>query len=499
MSSMDTQSPEMGSESIFPKVVSSGLWVLTGNTLNRILGFIKTIILARLLSPSDFGLFGIAMLVLGSLDQLTKAGVEEALIQKKKVIEQYLNVAWTINITRGLVIFFLVYLLAPHAALFFRDVRADPVIKTISLILILNALYNIGLVNLQKDLSFKKLIFYKLSGNLADFIVAVSVALVLKNVWALIFGLLVGHFTRLVVSYLIHPYRPTLRLDCTVAKEILRFGGWITGIGIIAFLIAQGDDAVVGRVLGATSLGFYYLAFLIATLPLSEIRLLVSRVTLPAYAKMSDDIKRLKESYLRVLQMTVFVVTPAGIGLCLVAPEFTLIILGQKWEPIIAPLQILAIAGILTSFVSTGSSLFYASGRPRIEFQIQSMRLIALACVIYPFTLKWGITGTAIAVTISSAIVIPFWLVRLMYIIEASLTDFLRKLLPIFIASGIMCIGVFFLKQSLYDIRIAKLVVLILFGVFIYFSTLLLIWRFFKVGPLKEFKTMFNLKSANLS
>jgi O-antigen/teichoic acid export membrane protein len=438
------------------------------------------------------------MLVLGSLDQFSKAGVEEALIQKKKVIKQYLNVAWTINIVRGLIVFVLVYLIAPHAANFFGNEQADPVIKTISLILILHAFYNIGIVHLQKDLNFKKLFFYRFSGNLADFIVAVSVALILKNVWALICGLLLGHFTRLVVSYLIHPYRPTLRLDAAVAKEIFKFGGWITGIGIIAFLIAQGDDAVVGRVLGATSLGFYYLAFLIATLPLSEIRLLVSRITLPAYATMSDDIKRLKESYLRVLQMTVFIVTPAGIGLCLVAPEFTRVILGQKWEPIIAPLQILAVAGIFTSFVSTGSSLFYASGRPKIEFQIQSMRLIALACVIYPLTLKWGITGTALAVTISSAIVIPFWLARSIYIIEANLTDFLRKLLPIFIASGVMCIGVFFLKQSFYDICIVKFLVLVLFGIFLYLLTLFLIWKFFKIGPLKEFKSIFNLKSANL-
>ena len=185
---------------------------------------------------------------------------------------------------------------------------------------------------------------------------------------------------------MIHPYRPTPKLDFTVAREILKFGGWITAIGIIGFLVAQGDDAVVGRVLGATSLGFYYLAFLIATLPTSEIRLLVSRIALPAYAKMSDDINRLKEGYLRVLQMTAFVVTPAGIGLFLLAPEFTRIILGQKWQPIISPLQILAIAGILTSFVTTGSSLFYASGRPKIEFQIQSMRLIVMACIIYPFS-----------------------------------------------------------------------------------------------------------------
>jgi PST family polysaccharide transporter len=434
------------------------------------------------------------MLVLGALDRFTQAGVEEALIQKQKVVEQYLNVAWTINIVRGLVVFVLVYLIAPHAAHFFRYEQADPVIKTISLILILHASYNIGIVHLQKDLSFKKLFFYRFSGNLADFIVAVSVALVLKNVWALICGLLVGHYTRLVVSYMIHPYRPTLKFDYITAKEILKFGGWLTAISILGFLIAQGDDAVVGRLLGTTALGFYYLAFLIASLPTSEIRLLVSRVMLPAYAKMSDDIKRLKESYLRVLQMTVFVAIPAGLGLFLLAPEFTLIILGQKWKPIITPLQILAITGILTSFVSTGSSLFYACGRPRIEFQIQSIRLIVLACIIYPLTVNWNITGTALAVAISSAAVIPFWLVRSIHIIEATLIDFLRKLMPTFIASTVMFIGVLALKRSTHDINFVKFIFFIMFGIIIYSSTLFFISKFFRIGPFEELKAMFALK-----
>jgi PST family polysaccharide transporter len=351
------------------------------------------------------------------------------------------------------------------------------------------------MVYLQKDLSFKKLFFYKFSGNLADFIIAIPLALILKNVWALICGLLLGHFTRLVVSFLIHPHRPTIKLDYIAAKEIFRFGGWITVISMISFLINRGDDAVIGRVLGTSSLGFYYLAFLISNLPATEISLLVPRVTLPAYARISDDIQRLKESYLRVLQMTAFFTIPCGIGLLLLANEFTMIFLGMKWKPIILPLQILAISGILTSFVSTGSSLFYACGRPRIEFQIQCIRLIVLACIIYSLTVNWSITGTALAVAISSAAVIPFWLVRSIHIIEATLTDFLRKLMPIFIASGIMLIGIFALKQSFYDICFVKLICLILFGIFIYFSTLFLIGKFFRIGPLEEFKAMLALKS----
>ena len=197
---MERQTSEMRYESIFHKVVSSGLWIFTGNTLNRVLGFIRTVILARLLSPADFGLFGIAMLVMGALDRLTQTGIEEAIIQRRNAIDEYINVAWTINIIRSLVIFALLYFLAPYAAHFFRDERVVPVIKTISLILLLNALYNIGIVHLKKSLSFNKLFIYRFSGNLADFLVAISVALFLRNVWALVIGYVFSIFNLIFPS-----------------------------------------------------------------------------------------------------------------------------------------------------------------------------------------------------------------------------------------------------------------------------------------------------------
>jgi len=438
------------------------------------------------------------MLVLGALDRFTQTGIEEAIIQRKNASEEYFNVAWTINIIRSLVIFALLYFLAPYAAYFFRDERVDPVIKTISLILILNALYNIGIVHLKKSLSFNKLFIYRFSGNLADFLVAISVALVLKNVWALIFGLLAGHYVRLVISYFIHPYRPRINLNRNAALEILKFGGWLTGISMIAFLFNQGDDAVIGRVLGTTSLGFYYLAYFISSLPATEISLLVPRVTLPAYVKIGGDTQRLKESYLRVLQMTAFFSFPCGIGLVLLAKEFTMVFLGVKWKPIILPLQVLALSGILTSIISTGGSLFYACGKPKIEFQIQCIRFVVLACIIYPLTITWGMVGTALAVVSGSVAVLPVWLSRSIQILEANHVDLLQKLLPSCIASSIMLLGILFLKQILYDISILNFICLVLLGISLYFLTHFFIWKRFRIGPLEEVKAILALKSAEL-
>jgi O-antigen/teichoic acid export membrane protein len=431
------------------------------------------------------------MLVLSAVDRFTQTGIEEALIQRKNAIERYVDVAWTINLARSFLVFAVLYLLAPFAAHFFKNEQVDPVVRTISLIVIITAFTNIGIVYLQKDLTFKKLFIYKFSGNIADFIVAISMAFMLRSVWALICGLLIGHYTRLVISYLIHPHRPKLKFDWNVAREIFKFGGWVTGISIIAFLINQGDDAVIGRVLGTTTLGFYYMAFFISNLPAAEINLLVPRVTLPAYVKIKDDIERLKESYLRVVQMTAFFVIPSGIGLLLLAPEFTILFLGPKWKPIILPLQVLAISGILAAFLSTGSSLFYAYGRPRIEFQVQGVRLIVLASIIYPLTVRWGMTGTAVGVVISSAVVIPVWLLRSVQIIEASLREIVQKLVPILIASCVMLIGVYVLQQTFYAVSFSRFFYLTIFGIFLYFASHFIIWKYLGKGPFEELKAMF--------
>jgi PST family polysaccharide transporter len=196
--------------------------------------------------------------------------------------------------------------------------------------------------------------------------------------------------------------------------------------------------------------------------------------------------------------MTVFFAVPCGLGLLLLAPEFTVIFLGTKWEPIILPLQILSVSGIITSLISTGSSLFYAFGQPRIEFQIQFIRFLVLAAMLYPLTITWSIVGTALAVTLSSAAVVPVWLFRSMRTIEANLIDLLQKFLPTLTASFTMLFGIFFLNQIFSDINIIRFICLVLFGIFLYLSTHFFIWKLFRVGPLQEVKALLELKSAEL-
>jgi len=225
--------------------------------------------------------------------------------------------------------------------------------------------------------------------------------LILKDVWALVIGQIAVGLVSLVVSYLIHPYRPSIHLDLKKSKELFGFGRWVFGSSILAFLLTQGDDIFVGKMLGITALGFYQMAYRISNMPATEITHVISQVTFPAYSKMQDDLPRLREAYLRVLQLTAFLSFPIAGLIFILGPDFTKIFLGEKWMPMVPAMQVLVFGGLVRSIAATSGYIFYAVGKPKIDTALQIVRLSVLAVLIYPFTIQLGILGTSIAVFLS--------------------------------------------------------------------------------------------------
>lgn len=388
-------------EQLSHRVVKGGFWVFALRITQQIFYIIRLIILARILAPHDFGLLGIAMLTMLTLENFSQTGFQAALIQKKENIDEYLNSAWTVGIIRGFILFIILYFIAPYAAIFFKTPQAEPIIRVIGFSSLIQPFTNIGIIYFRKELEFNKQFIYQLTGTLADFVVAVSTALLLRSVWALVFGLLAGNAARLIVSYLIHPYRPQISFDMTKAKELFGFGKWVLGSSILIFLITQGDDIFVGKLLGATMLGFYQMAYKISNTPATEITHVISQITFPAYSKLQDNTPRLREAYLKVLQLTAFLSFLLAGLIFVLAPDFTKIFLGQKWMPMVPAMQVLVFAGLVRSVAATSGSLIYAIGKPKKDTKLQIVRLIVLAALIYPFTVKWGIIGASVVVFLS--------------------------------------------------------------------------------------------------
>ena len=376
-------------------------------------------------------------------------------------------------------------------AIFFNSPEAKSIIRVIGLSVLFQAFTNIGIIYFKKELEFNKEFIYQFAGTLADFIVAVTAVLILRNVWALVFGLLAGNATRCIVSYLIHPYRPCLSSDLGKAKELFGFGRWILGSSIVVFLANQGDDIFLGKVLGVTALGFYQMAFRFANLPALEIGVL-SRIAFPAYSKLQNNIPKLRCAYLRMLKFITFFSTPLAGGIFMLGPAFTHIFLGDKWMSMIPALRILAIAIVVRVVVGTGGALFNAVGRPDIAFKQDFARVITLAVAIYPLTMLWKISGTSLAVLLAVCACIPIWIIGSSKEAKVEISDYLKILLPPLIGTVIMSAVIFVLGMVFNQFEFIGFLVSVAGGAATYISFIFIIRNISDYTIFKDIKFIFS-------
>jgi len=387
-------------EDLGTQIVQSGIWVGLMNVSDRVLQLAMLAILARLLSPRAFGLLGIALLTLSAIKRFTHLGLNAALIQdKQENVDSYLNTAWIMRIGRNLFIAAVIFLAAPLIASVFSEPRAANVLRVIALGPVFKAFRNPGVVYFQKDLNMHKSFVLTMSGSVTNFVVAVGYALVYQNVWALVFGFVAADAVRFVVSYLIHDYRPWFEFDLEIARNLFSYGKWMTGNKMLNYLYKEGDDVVVGWLLTASSLGLYQIAYRFSNAPATELTHVISRVMFPAYSKLQDDMSLLRETYYRVLQVVTLVSFPMTVGIILVAPSFVEAFLGTEWMPAVRAMQILAVWGMLRSIGATFGPVWKAVGRPDVLTKLYSVRVTLMAIFIYPVTVRWGFTGTAMLVT----------------------------------------------------------------------------------------------------
>jgi len=488
-------------------VVKSGFWVFGSRVIERSFYITRLIILARILDPHDFGLLGIAMVTMLTLENFSQTGFQAALIQKKENIEEYLNSAWTVGIIRGSILLIILYFVAPYVAIFFKIPQAEPIIRVIGFSILLQAFTNIGIIYFQKELEFNKQFIYQISGTLIDFVVAVSAALLLRSVWALVFGLLAGNATRLVVSYFIHPYRPRLSSDFGKAKELFGFGKWLLGSSILVFLITQGDDFFVGKLLGATMLGFYQMAYKISNTPTTEITHAISQITFPTYSKLQENISKLREVYLKTLQLTTLLSFPLAGLIFILAPDFTKIFLGEKWMPMVPVMQVLVLFGIIRSIAATVGPLFQGLGKPQFNTKLQFAQLILLSILIYPFYVRWGLLGVSFAVVLAALIANLGSVYLIVKITRCEIHNFIRVLTIPLISVAIMVLSISILKSHYHYVsRILLFFLYAVIGIWIYSFITYLFFGYFSIGTqitLKEILTsiryMLNHRHQKLS
>lgn len=427
-------------EGFAERTVKGGLWMTATNGADRALQIVLLIVLARLLDPADFGLMGIALLTLGAMKRFSRVGFQEALIQRIEAdIDDYLNTAWTVEVGRGIGLAAITFLAAPFVASFFSEPRALPVLRVVALSPLLMGLRNPAVVYFKKNLDFHKEFAYVMSGSVANFGVAIALGLIFQNVWALVIGYVSADATRLFVSYAMDGFRPILEFNRQYLGELFAFGKWITGTEGLMFLITEGDDAVVGFVLGAASLGLYQVAYRIAKAPAAEVATIVSSVTFPAYSKLQDDVDALREVFFKTVQVTTFVSFPVSIGIVVTSPVFVRGFLGPDWLPIVPVMQLIGVYGLLVSLTSTFGPVWKALGRPDYITKLSAVRVVLMAVLILPAVRTYGIVGAAgVVVGVYVFPMMPIDIYLVARSVETTVTSFLREVSYPLVASVAM-------------------------------------------------------------
>jgi O-antigen/teichoic acid export membrane protein len=367
-------------------------------------------VVARLLQPDDFGLFGIAGLTIAAVEMLSATGIESALVQRRGAIDNCLNTAWAIQAGRAVLLGLVVAGSAPWVAWFFSDGRVVPVLRVMSLGIVLRGTANVGLVTFVKRLAFRRLFVLDAVVTLTDVVVAVVLAITFRSVWALVGAFIAAGVARSIASFALHPFRPSFNVEWARVRELAHYGKWVLLSSVCIFVGSQLDNLVVGKMAGMAALGVYAMAYDLSLLPLEGITYPISRISIPTFAALQDNPQRLRSAYDRILQIAVFLSVPACVGLAVIAPFFVTLGFGAKWAGATFPLQLLLVGQAVKSVVSPGAGLFYGAGAPRYDFYMQAARSVVLGGLVVPFTYFFGLAGAAIAVVGSSlAMVAPYF------------------------------------------------------------------------------------------
>ena len=364
-----------------------------------------------MLDKLDFGMLGVAIMMIRILTMFTATGFNLALIQKQKDIKDYLNTTWTFGIGRSVLICLLMYFGAPYITMIKippeKVALAIGIIRAMGMTLVIGSLGNAGMIYFRKELDFKKLFLMDTMATLIDVTVVVVIASVYRTAWSMVFGRLVSVTFRVVATYIIHPYRPRIAFDLAKARELWQFGKWKFGDGILEFLLAEGDDFFVWGYLGVSNLATYNLSYRFAHVPVTEITHVVSMVTFSAYSKLQDDIRRFRDAYLKVLEFTAFLTFPAALLIFAMAGDFVTLFLKPEWLGAIPVLQVLALRGMICSIGATRGPVFLAMGQMRHSVRIKIVKLVMLIAIIFPLTRMWGVVGTALAILIVDILIQP--------------------------------------------------------------------------------------------
>jgi len=400
---VDKEEHKPSSDQLARSVKKGAVWTFLGRFLVFLINMGGSIVIARLLEPEDFGVFGIALLFTGLATRFGNVGFGLALVQREEIEDAHVSSLFVVNLCLFSTIAVLLMWLSPEIGVYFDSPKTGEVLFVLAFLFFLKPFSSVARALLQRKMAFKST---AIAGSLQHFLGVLS-AIVLAwhgfGVWSLVYAELVGASVSLVVLMMYAKWRPSFSYHHRAMKDLYAFGIAIFFKRILTYGADKVDFLIIGKRLGTAPLGFYEKAYNLMNMTIKELGDKMEPVLFRAFSKIQNDRGRILAAYNKVLLTFSLISYPIFFGLASVAPPFIFLLYGEKWMPSVIPLQIMCLSGLLRLHLKVTSIVMNAMGKVKVEAWIRMVAFVLLIVGCWIGS-QWGIIGVASAATIVSGI-----------------------------------------------------------------------------------------------
>lgn len=377
----------------------------------KVLAYGRLIILARFFGqqgPYEMGTFSLAILVLAITEVFTQTGINIVLIKDRRLLEQYLDTAWIISVTRGLLIALIIWLLTPSIVSFFGNPQLAQYLSWALVVPVVRGLLNPAIITYQQNLEFGKESLFRTSVQLLDMTAGLFIALYLNSALGLLLGMLIGVVFELVMSFvLFRPWPSLLGFKWPLIPSLFAKTRFVIFNGIMTYLNENLDDLLIGRILGTATLGLYTMAYKLASAVTIEVGNILRDTLYPLYARLLKRPVELKGMLAKTQLRQGLFYGAVMIGALVLSKPVVLLTMGAEWLPMVPALQILVASGSLRGFYNSWYPVFLLSDTVARSFVVNTMSTLTMVVSILYLAPRYGLVGASIAILLSVTLTLP--------------------------------------------------------------------------------------------
>jgi len=446
------------------KTIKGFAWSFIDNVTGRGISFIISLILARLLTPKDFGLLGMITIFIAVSHSLIDSGFSQALIRKKNCTQVDYSTVFYFNLVVSIFIFIILFFAAPYVSNFFNQPLLKNLLRVLSIVVLFDAFTIIQRTILTKRVNFKLQTIISVIANIFSGLIGIYLAYTGYGVWSLIVQILIKSFINSALLWFWNKWIPSLIFCKKSFKELFSFGSKLLLVGIINTTYKHIFHIIIGKFFSPQQLGYYTRAHMFKDIASTNISTVIQRVSYPVLSNLQDDSTKLKASYKKLIKTTMFITFVLMLGMAALAEPMIIILIGEKWRPSIYFLQLLCFAGMMYPLHALNLNMLNVKGRSDLFLRLEIIKKILMLPVIF-IGIVYGIEIMLILMIVQtqiSYILNSFWSGKL---INYPMREQVRDILPSFLIAAVTAIAVFLLGCILPYTYIYKIIIQIILSV----------------------------------